>query len=78
MTSYIRGTTATSSSSSIMTTTMISQPSFDFYVLAMTYQPDFCDHHASFKYPGCERPLDFWRKSLTIHGLWPQVRHKSL
>lgn len=51
-----------------------SSTSFDFYVLSMSYQPQFCYQHRSQGYAGCEDPDDFWRGNLTIHGLWPQVR----
>mmetsp|Transcript_5259 Transcript_5259/g.4922 ORF Transcript_5259/g.4922 Transcript_5259/m.4922 type:complete len:277 (-) Transcript_5259:161-991(-) len=45
---------------------------FDFYVLSMSYQPEFCDSHRYNHFVGCENPNDFWRSSLTLHGLWPQ------
>jgi ribonuclease T2 len=45
---------------------------FDFYVLSMSFQPEFCHQHRTEHFPGCERPLDFWRGSLTLHGLWPE------
>ena len=45
---------------------------FDFYVFAMSYQPEFCFGHRSYKYEGCEHPRNEWRGDLTIHGLWPQ------
>ena len=47
---------------------------FDFYVLSMSYQPEFCDSHKFNDFVGCKKPDDFWRGSLTLHGLWPQVR----
>ena len=43
--------------------------SFDFYVLSMSYQPEFCHMKRKFSYAGCEKPQDFWRSSLTIHGM---------
>jgi ribonuclease T2 len=48
------------------------QPAFDFYVLSMSFQPEFCHQHRNEHFPGCEHPLDFWRGSLTLHGLWPE------
>lgn len=45
---------------------------FDFYVLSMSFQPEFCHQHRKEHFPGCESPLDFWRGSLTLHGLWPE------
>mmetsp|Transcript_24929 Transcript_24929/g.57274 ORF Transcript_24929/g.57274 Transcript_24929/m.57274 type:complete len:261 (+) Transcript_24929:42-824(+) len=45
---------------------------FDFYVLAMSFQPEFCYQHKSQRFPGCQQPKEFWRGSLTLHGLWPQ------
>eukprot|EP00558_Chaetoceros_sp_UNC1202_P004942 CAMPEP_0197245806 /NCGR_PEP_ID=MMETSP1429-20130617/10474_1 /TAXON_ID=49237 /ORGANISM="Chaetoceros sp., Strain UNC1202" /LENGTH=282 /DNA_ID=CAMNT_0042706363 /DNA_START=80 /DNA_END=928 /DNA_ORIENTATION=+ len=45
---------------------------FDLYVLSMSYQPEFCHQHKYDGYPGCEHPRDFWRSSLTLHGLWPE------
>mmetsp|Transcript_2361 Transcript_2361/g.3519 ORF Transcript_2361/g.3519 Transcript_2361/m.3519 type:complete len:309 (+) Transcript_2361:116-1042(+) len=48
------------------------QPPFDFYVLSMSFQPEFCYQHRRDGFPGCESPMDFWRSSLTLHGLWPQ------
>lgn len=45
---------------------------FDFYVLSMSYQPEFCDSHQFDSFVGCEKPNDYWKSSLTIHGLWPQ------
>jgi ribonuclease I len=46
---------------------------FDFYVLSMSYQPEFCYQHRRESFPGCEHPNGFWKESLTMHGLWPQV-----
>mmetsp|Transcript_17895 Transcript_17895/g.32404 ORF Transcript_17895/g.32404 Transcript_17895/m.32404 type:complete len:340 (+) Transcript_17895:424-1443(+) len=41
---------------------------FDLYVLAMSYQPEFCHGKNYQEYPGCSmsKPI------LTIHGLWPE------
>ena len=52
--------------------------SFDLYVFSMSYQPEFCYQNRNRSYNGCENPIDFWRGSLTIHGLWPEVRVLSL
>jgi ribonuclease T2 len=46
--------------------------SFDLYVFSMSYQPEFCYQNRKRSYDGCENPIDFWRGSLTIHGLWPE------
>jgi len=45
---------------------------FDFYVLSMSYQPEFCFQHRHEGFYGCENPMDFWRGNLTLHGLWPE------
>lgn len=45
---------------------------FDFYVLSMSFQPEFCYQHRYDKFAGCEAPIEFWRGSLTLHGLWPE------
>jgi ribonuclease T2 len=47
---------------------------FDFYVLSMSYQPEFCYQHRYDDFAGCDAPLDFWRGSLTLHGLWPEFK----
>lgn len=47
---------------------------FDFYVLSMSYQPEFCYQHRRDDFAGCEAPLEFWRGSLTLHGLWPEFK----
>lgn len=51
-----------------------SNPDFDFYVLSMSFQPEFCYQHRYDKFAGCEDPLEFWRGSLTLHGLWPEYK----
>ncbi len=63
---------SSSSSSSSSTSSSAAGP-FDFYVLSMSYQPEFCFQHRHESFYGCENPMDFWRKSLTLHGLWPEV-----
>jgi ribonuclease T2 len=50
----------------------IASSDFDFYVLSMSFQPEFCFQHKRDSFPGCENPQDFWRTSLTLHGLWPE------
>mmetsp|Transcript_16322 Transcript_16322/g.19939 ORF Transcript_16322/g.19939 Transcript_16322/m.19939 type:complete len:252 (+) Transcript_16322:160-915(+) len=50
---------------------------FDFYVLSMSYQPQFCYLHRREGFVGCENPMDFWRGSLTLHGLWPERKDGS-
>ncbi|TMW61526.1 hypothetical protein Poli38472_012717 [Pythium oligandrum] len=47
---------------------------FDFYVLAQSWQPEFC-HGKESQYPGCTAPLEFWRTHFTMHGLWPDLTH---
>ncbi|KAG9408619.1 hypothetical protein AC1031_020472 [Aphanomyces cochlioides] len=42
--------------------------SFDFCVLAQTWQPYFC---TTGNFPGCKNPSSFMSTQLTIHGLWP-------
>jgi len=43
----------------------------------MSYQPQFCYQNRYRNYPGCQDPLDFWRGSLTMHGLWPNYNDGS-
>lgn len=50
---------------------------FDFYVMSMSYQPEFCYQHRTKEYSGCEHPNDLWRSSLTIHGIWPQNNDRT-
>ena len=45
----------------------------DLYIMAMSYQPEFCFQHRSADYVGCAHPMDYWKTHLTIHGLWPEV-----
>lgn len=47
--------------------------SFDLYVLSMSHQPEFCFKNREKSFDGCENPIEAWRGSLTIHGLWPEV-----
>ena len=44
---------------------------FDLYLLAQSWQPEFC-HGKYDQYPGCNSPQDAWRTQLTLHGLWPE------
>jgi ribonuclease T2 len=65
-------TSATTDANTITTKSSSSSSSFDFYVLSMSYQPQFCYQNRFKKYHGCEHPLEFWKGSLTLHGLWPE------
>lgn len=47
-------------------------PDFDFYVMSMSFQPEFCYSKRKERNPGCLEPLPFWKANLTIHGLWPE------
>ena len=49
------------------------EPSVDHYILALSWQPAFCEHNAG--KPEC-RELDagdFAATNLTLHGLWPNA-----
>jgi ribonuclease T2 len=53
---------------------------FDFYVLALSIAPSFCDLTGVRKHKAqCDDPADdvFRATPLTIHGLWPNKRHTS-
>ena len=45
--------------------------SFDLYLLAQSWQPQFC-YHKNDQYPGCNSPQDEWKTQFTLHGLWPE------
>jgi ribonuclease T2 len=45
---------------------------FDFYVLAQSWQPEFCRGKTRY-YPGCRAPKPYWRSHFTMHGLWPEL-----
>mmetsp|Transcript_39136 Transcript_39136/g.55088 ORF Transcript_39136/g.55088 Transcript_39136/m.55088 type:complete len:248 (-) Transcript_39136:35-778(-) len=47
-------------------------PEFDFYVFAMSFQPEFCYEHRGDDYDGCTHPRKMWKSQLTIHGMWPE------
>lgn len=47
----------------------VSTTSFDLYLLAQSWQPEFC---YGTSYPGCSHPEEYWKTHFTIHGLWPQ------
>uniref|UniRef100_K3WFJ1 Uncharacterized protein n=1 Tax=Globisporangium ultimum (strain ATCC 200006 / CBS 805.95 / DAOM BR144) TaxID=431595 RepID=K3WFJ1_GLOUD len=44
---------------------------FDLYVLAQSWQPEFC-HGKEKVFPGCQEPQEFWKTHFTLHGLWPE------
>ena len=44
---------------------------FNLYIMAMSYQPEFCYQNREDDLPGCSHPREFWKSHLTIHGLWP-------
>jgi len=46
---------------------------FEFYVLALSWQPAFCETKADKHYAECECETDksFDAKNFTLHGLWP-------
>lgn len=74
--SYLRGLAAATTLVATVATSnpeeAVAQP--DLFIMAMSYQPEFCFQHKKAGYSGCQHPRDFWKKSLTIHGLWPEVR----
>ena len=46
---------------------------FDFYVLAFSSSPEYCQSSSTYgKYPGCQNPTAWQAVNLTMHGLWPQ------
>lgn len=52
-----------------------SAPSFDYYLLTLSYAPDFCDQSNVNKDPrecGAGRKIGF-----VVHGLWPQYETKK-
>jgi ribonuclease T2 len=40
-----------------------------FYVLAYTFQPEYCRTHGG---QGCSQMNEYWVDHFTLHGLWPQ------
>ncbi|TMW61528.1 hypothetical protein Poli38472_012719 [Pythium oligandrum] len=44
---------------------------FDFYLLAQSWQPEFCYNKES-QYPGCKNPDEWMKTHFTLHGLWPE------
>lgn len=52
----------------------LATPAFDLYVLAQSWQPEFC---AGKPLPGCAAPRPFWRSHFTLHGLWPERERGS-
>ena len=45
---------------------------FDMYVLAQAWSPEFCYPTAHRSYPGCLHPTPWQRVNATLRGLWPQ------
>eukprot|EP00428_Durinskia_dybowskii_P067542 CAMPEP_0170369260 /NCGR_PEP_ID=MMETSP0117_2-20130122/7888_1 /TAXON_ID=400756 /ORGANISM="Durinskia baltica, Strain CSIRO CS-38" /LENGTH=202 /DNA_ID=CAMNT_0010623967 /DNA_START=169 /DNA_END=777 /DNA_ORIENTATION=- len=41
----------------------------DLYVFAYSWEAEFC---YGTEYPGCSKPMPYWKDHFTIHGLWPQ------
>jgi len=41
------------------------------YVLALSWYPSVCKVR---HYSTCKKPLPFWTRNLTLHGLWPKRR----
>ena len=50
----------------------------DLYIMAMSYQPEFCFINQRQDFAGCKHPMEYWKSHLTIHGLWPEVRYALL
>jgi ribonuclease T2 len=48
---------------------------FDYYVLALSWQPQFCksQHYVG----GCQTPTEYMKYHPTIHGLWPNYNNAS-
>ena len=44
---------------------------FDYYVLSMSWQPEFC-YHKEGRFPQCNHPMSAWNSTFTLHGMWPQ------
>jgi ribonuclease T2 len=49
-------------------------PSLTHYVLALSWQPAFCELSAERPECGALDPADFAASNLTVHGLWPNDR----
>ncbi len=46
----------------------------NFYILALSWQPAFCESHADKKECKSATPDDYEAKNFALHGLWPQPR----
>ena len=46
--------------------------SFDMYVLAQAWSPQYCYPASHQSYPGCQQPTSWQRVNATLRGLWPQ------
>jgi len=63
-----------SSSSSSLRLGFQENSSFDLFLLAQSWQPEFC--YKEPKYPGCNKD-DYMGSHLALHGLWPQYTHET-
>lgn len=54
-----------------------SQSDQPFYVLALSWQPAFCEGHAGKPECSSQYPERFDALNFTLHGLWPQPRSKA-
>lgn len=50
----------------------------DFYILALSWQPAFCEGHSDKKECKFASADDYEAKNFALHGLWPQPRSKVL
>lgn len=59
-----------SASSSSSSSSVNSTQTMDMFVLAYSWQPEFC--YGKTNYYGCSNPTPSWNTNFTLHGLWPQ------